>query len=393
MTDQPSHLWLNPCFGASGDMMLGALAGVLGSTAPLEALDALGLEPGSFSLRSSIVDRNGLACQRVEVTATPSRVRRWQEIDQLLADAPIDPVAKAGARATFRRLGDVEAAQHGVPIDEVHFHEVGAIDAIIDITGAWLLLAALGRPTVCVGPVGLGHGTVRAAHGILPLPAPATVELLAGAQTRPLDVEAETCTPTGAALLAEMADEWGPLPGGTIVAQARGAGGRNPDSHPNALTAITVDGSTAEGHESAVIIETNLDDVTPEVLAFVVERLLEEGAADAWLVPIVMKKGRAAHELRVLCTPADVAALRAIISAETQSMGTRVVAATKYPLARRFADVTVRGETISVKIGPHGAKPEFDQLAALSRSTGVPIRVLAAEALAALGAETPMEEM
>lgn len=396
-----SHLWIDPGFGASGDMLLGALAGHVASGSGhdhtvdvvLAPLDDLGLE--SFELRFEQTTRCGLACHRMHVTtSTASHARHWIAIDQLIAQADLPDRASVGARATFRRLGEIEAAQHGVSLDEVHFHEVGAVDSILDIVGSWLLLDAIAPEHVTVGPVGLGHGSVQAAHGLLPLPAPATVALLQGAPVRGLDIEGETCTPTGAALLVTMADEWGPLPSGIVGTTIRGAGGRNPDSHPNAVTITAIESTQPATVETATsptsasspvdepawIIECNIDDTTPEVLASAMERLLDAGANDVWIVPIVMKKGRSAAQLRVLSDASHHRALVAMVFAETGTLGCRTVAATKHVLPRRFETVMLRGRAIDMKIGPHSAKPEHDHLAELAQETGLSVRQLDLEA-------------
>lgn len=390
------HLWLDPSFGASGDMLLGALSGYLEHTGrasqaarALEHLDRLGLD--GFSIRTETVVRCGLSSQRVVVDATTTEhPRRWNDIDRLLAEVDLPPSVIAGARTTFRLLGEVEAEQHGVAIDEVHFHEVGAIDAIVDIVGAWLLLDTIDPALVSAGPVGLGNGTVAAAHGLLPLPAPATAALLTGTPVRGLDAPGETCTPTGAALLVAMADRWGPLPSGSLVGTARGAGGRDPDTHPNVVTVIGVEvPDTKTGPEAGVdspiterslVIECNVDDATPEILAVTVQRLLDAGADDAWIVPVVMKKGRAASELRVLARPDRHDELVSILLTETGSLGCRTIEATKHVLARDVHEVEVRGHTIAIKVGPHSAKPELDHLVAAAAATGVPVRQLDLEA-------------
>ncbi len=397
------HLWVDPGFGASGDMLLGAFAdyldrvssrsGGVGETAieHLRHLDQLGID--GWSLRPELVVRCGLSSVRMHVeTDETSSPRHWSEIDRLLADSDLTEAVRAGARATFRRLGEVEAEQHGVELEEVHFHEVGAVDSIVDIVGTWILLDAIGPATITVGPVGLGHGTVVAAHGTLPLPAPATIGLLTGAPTRGLDIEAETCTPTGAALLVSIADRWGPLPTGVIVASARGAGGRDPHTHPNVVTVVGVktadtltsgiEGAHIEGAhiEAALLIECNIDDVTPEVLAHTVQRLLDAGAADAWIVPIVMKKGRAASEIRVLTDHQHHDDLVSLLLSDTGSLGCRTVDATKRVLPRTFHDVEIRGHTVRVKVGPHSAKPELDDLVAASTATGLSVRQLDLEA-------------
>jgi pyridinium-3,5-bisthiocarboxylic acid mononucleotide nickel chelatase len=255
-------LWVNPAVGVAGDMLLGALFDL---GAPVEAvrgqLDRLGL-PG-WELRVGEVRRRGLRAVRAEVLADEGhRHRPWTTIDGMLAGAGLAAEVERGARATFRRLAEAEATVHGIDVDEVHFHEVGAVDAIVDIVGVWAARHSLGVAEVVAAPVGLGAGTVRAEHGLLPAPAPATLLLLVGSPTRPVDSPTETATPTGVALLVTMADRWGSLPAGTVAATGFGAGGRDPDSHPNVLNAVLTEADTARRVES-VVIETNLDDVTP----------------------------------------------------------------------------------------------------------------------------------
>lgn len=383
-----TRLWLDPSFGASGDMLLGALLGLRQSVEP-DAVDALvaalgALAVDGWELSREQVTRGGITATRVHVRAEPGPARHWSDIDRMLAAAPLPARVVDGARRTFRLLGEVEAAQHDVELDDVHFHEVGAVDAIVDVVGAWWLLDRLGVDDVVVGPVGIGHGTVTAAHGALPIPAPATLELLRGAPVRSLAAPFETCTPTGAALVVSMGT-WGPLPDGTIVGNARGAGGKDPATHPNVLSAILLDTDPADDGteaEPAVVISTNVDDVSPEVLGHLVDVLLQSGADDAWIVPIVMKKGRPAHQVCVLASPHRVATLRAVVASETGSLGLRTTAVTKFVAPRRTETVTVRGTAVRVKVGPHGAKPEHDDLVALSVRDGVPIRTLAAEAVA-----------
>ncbi|MEM7275034.1 MAG: nickel pincer cofactor biosynthesis protein LarC [Actinomycetota bacterium] len=392
-TPRPSRiLWLDPRFGASGDMVLGALVGL---GAPLDeivaGLDDLAVD--GWSVTAEEVRRCSLASTRVTVAAeTLEHHRSWSSIDRLLAGADLPAHVVAGSRATFRRLGEVEAAIHRVTIEEVHFHEVGAVDAIIDIVGAWLALHRLEVGEVVVGPVGLGHGTVRAAHGELPIPAPATADLLTGADVVPVDVAAETVTPTGAALLTTMADRFGPLPAGRLVANARGAGGRDPDGYPNVLSGFLLDSAdpgaattpAAAGTAVATAtITTNLDDVTPEVVAHVIDRCLAAGADDAWATPIVMKKGRPAVALEVMCDPARTMALTELVMRETGTLGVRVGTTTKHVLPRLITTVTVRGHEVRIKVGPHGAKPEHDDLVTAGAALDLPIRDLAREALAA----------
>ncbi len=375
-------LWLDPSFGASGDMLLGAMLGLGASLAEVVAgLDGLGI--GGWTVEQTETTRNGISATRAVVTAEVAEHHRsWSSIDALLAGADLPPSVSEGARRTFRLLGEIEAEQHQVPLDEVHFHEVGAVDALVDIVGVWLALEALTVDSVVVGTVGLGHGTVTAAHGQLPIPAPATLALLKGAPIRSVDAELETCTPTGAALLCALG-QWGRLPDGTIVSSSRGAGGWDPDTHPNVVSAIVLEGPVGAGASSAVSaieLSTNVDDVSPEVLGRVIDRLLAAGADDAWVIPMSMKKNRPAHQVNALATPELEQTLRQVLSEETGTLGIRVTATTKHPLPRSVDQVELRGAVVDMKVGPHGAKPEYDHLVALSDATGVPVRTLADEA-------------
>ena len=330
--------------------------------------------------------RAGISATRavVETDGDPQPHRPWSTIDRLIVESNLPSSVADGSRRTFELLGRAEAGIHDVTLDEVHFHEVGAIDAIVDIVGAWSALDQLAVDEVVVGPVGLGHGYVDAAHGRLPVPAPATAVLLQGADVRGVDVAMETITPTGAALLTAMADRWGPIPSGRLTAVARGAGGRDPETHPNVLTALTVDRNGSSAAVTAEVLATNLDDATPEVIGHTIDRLLEAGVDDAWVVPTVMKKSRPGHELRVLCDPSLAATVRTIVFAETGTLGIRVEPVTKHVLERSVTEVEVRGHRIRVKVGPHRTKPEHDDLVAASRATGVPGRPLAEEALECL---------
>ncbi len=418
MTPPIKALWIDPTFGASGDMFLGALSDLVAAVTaePVSAVvqtlrnELSSLEMTGYHLEQSPQLRNGIQANRLEVILTSDDLqpkRTWAGIDAMLSQSRLPARVIAGARATFLRLGQVEADQHGVKLDEVHFHEVGAIDSIVDIVGSWLLFDRLGVEEVVVGPVGLGHGVVHAAHGKLPLPAPATAALLVGLPIHSIDSATETCTPTGAALLAEFADRAGPIPAGTMVAIVRGAGGRDPSTHPNVLSLLLVEPSLVEPSlvepslvepslvepqsatetrsrnqptvEIAALLRTNIDDATPEVLARTVQLLLDAGADDVWQVPIVMKKGRSATELAVLCSPELVAELASLVFEQTGTLGLRHSEVSKHVLPRNQIDSTVRGHAISIKLGPYGAKPEYDDLVRISQETGVPIRTLSQE--------------
>jgi uncharacterized protein (DUF111 family) len=250
--------------------------------------------------------------------------------------------------------------------------------------------------TVVSAPIGLGSGTAAMAHGQVPVPAPAVLELVQGHPVVPVELQAETATPTGVALLVTMVDRWGQVPAGTVRRTGRGAGRRDPASHANVVTIVELElaapRSAADGPipetpvgdaVDAVVIETNVDDVTAETIAHVLDRALELGADDAWATPIVMKKGRPAQLLSVLCRPELAAALRELLTVETGTLGTRTRSVDKHELTRSTVEVEVEGQTVRVKVGPHGAKAEHDDVAAVARRSGRPLRDVADDALAA----------
>lgn len=394
--DTPDTLWINPVHGVAGDMLLGALLGLGAPLAEVEQQLA-SLDVPGWRITATSTTRRGLTATAVEVDAPDhDHHRPWSRIDALLAGAGLPAPVTDGARRTFRALAEAEARVHGVAIDEVHFHEVGAVDAIVDVVGTWSAWHLLGGPRVVTAPVGLGTGTAAMAHGAVPVPAPAVLELLAGHPTVPVEVDRETATPTGVALLVTMADEWGHLPAGVVVATARGAGRWDPPTHPNVVTAVLTRATTAHATgpatvtRGAVMVETNVDDVTAEVLAHVVDRLLGAGADDAWVVPITMKKGRAAHTVRVLCRPEVASAVRDLLTAETGTLGLRQWEVTKHELPRRTEVVRVDGHDVRVKVGPHGAKAEFDDAARVAGATGRTVRDVSADAVGrALRAPAP----
>ncbi|GMQ94234.1 MAG: nickel pincer cofactor biosynthesis protein LarC [Acidimicrobiia bacterium] len=376
-------LWLNPSFGIAGDMLLGAL---LDAGADEDFVRAVlhRLDVGGWDLEVSRTNRRGMASLKAKVI-TDSTVdhRPWSSIDTLLAEGTLpDQVARQGARKTFAALANVEAARHGIDLDDVQFHEVGAIDAIVDIVGAWAALVSLDIDEVHSSPPGLGTGTVQSEHGILAHPAPATLELLRGMPIGGLDTPIETTTPTGAALLATMVDRWGPVPSGTLVTSGYGAGDSDPTTHANVLGVSLIEGPEASD-VSAVLIESNVDDVTPEILGHLIDRAIAEGADDAWLVPIVMKKSRPGHQIRILCSPTVHERLIDLILRETGTLGLRSHPVTKRVALRSMEKVEISGGSIRIKVGPYGAKPESEDVIRVAEATGETVRQVAAEALAA----------
>ncbi|MBT96398.1 MAG: TIGR00299 family protein [Acidimicrobiaceae bacterium] len=379
-------LWIDPSFGASGDMLLGAFAEML--TDPEQALFPirdLALEDWEIDFEKTL--RNGLTATKAEVTyRETSTGRKWSEIDALLKDSSLPHQVIEGSRRTFLLLAEVEAEQHGVSVDDVHFHEVGAVDAILDVVGTWLLRFGLEDDVgvideIAVGSVGLGSGSVKASHGTLPLPAPATIGILKDCPVTNVSTNSETCTPTGAALLVSMANRWGNMPKGYIRKSSRGAGTRNPDDYPNIISMVLTENTETQiSNTTRYLIETNVDDVTPEILATTIEKLLELGAEDAWITPIIMKKGRPGHEIKVLCSSDDLDSLKNLLLVSTGSLGCRIIQIDKTELDRTFETITLYGETVNFKVGPFGAKPEQRDLLRISEKTNISLRQLTDEA-------------
>lgn len=374
-------LWLNPVFGVSGDMFLGALVAAGASTDLIRnELEALGID--GWDVGFSTVARRGIEATRAMVAAEDRPHRPWSEIDELLASSGLAEEVGSGARRTFRALATAEAARHGVDVDDVQFHEVGAVDAIVDIVGCWAGLASLDVDEVVSAPIGLGSGSVRAAHGEIPHPAPAVLSLLDGVPVVGVASDSETSTPTGVALLVTSVDHWGPVPAGTLIASGLGAGGRDTESHANVLSAVLLQTEVATS-TSAVVLETNLDDVTPETIAHVSERLMAAGADDVWTTPIVMKKGRAGHEVRVLCSPGLARGLTEILGSETGTLGIRARHVDKAVFPRTYGSVVVDGFEIGIKAGPYAAKPEYEDLKHAAAASGRTLAELTDDALTA----------
>lgn len=381
--------WLDCSSGISGDMMLGALvdAGVALETMQ-NAVDAVAPEP--VRLTASDVSRAGLRATKVdvEVAGTSSNAhRRWRDIKTMLDGAPLPPEVRDNAVRVFVRLADAEARVHGTSPDDVHFHEVGALDSIADVVGAAAGLVSLDLSSITAGAVAVGSGTVATQHGWLPVPAPAVVELLRDVPTYGGEIDAELATPTGAALLASFATDWGTQPSMRVSRQAFGAGGRDLPGQPNVLRLLIGEpsGATVSG---AVLLEANVDDMDPRLWPNVLSALLDAGASDAWLVPISMKKGRPAHTLCVLADAPLAGRMREIMFTETTTIGVRETPATKHALARHERTVLVDGHEIRVKVATRSGtevnvQPEYDDVAAVAAATGRPIKDVLASAIAA----------
>ena len=384
--------WVDASSGASGDMLLGAL---LGAGVPLpvleQAVSAVAHE--DVALAAEDVTRHGFVATRCHVAvADTSTHRTWADVRTLLASAALPPAVRDRAHATFERLAAAEGAVHGTSPEEVHFHEVGALDAIADVVGVCAGLVHLGLEALVVSPVAVGSGQVHGAHGVMPVPPPAVVELLRGVPSYAGPGRAELCTPTGAALLTTHASSYGSQPPMAVEAVGVGAGGRDPDSHANVLRllvgrAIPRVGEPVETR-GALVLETNVDDLDPRLWPNVLAALLEAGASDAWLTPILMKKGRPAHTLSALVRADRADAVRAAVFAQTSTIGMRESFVAKTELDREMQTVAVGGHEVRVKIAVHNgrvvnAQPEYDDVVRAAAATSRPVKDVLAEAGAA----------
>jgi hypothetical protein len=388
----PDVLWVDAGNGAAGDMLLAAL---LDAGADLDAvragLSTLPVEP--IELVFEPVRRHGLRASALTVRAPESGVERHlSDVTMIIGAARLPEPARAFALATFRRLADAEARVHGTDPEQVHFHEVGALDAIADVVGCSLALHSLGlldAPTRIVSAVAVGSGTVRSTHGALPVPAPAVLELLtrAGAPVRAHPARFELCTPTGAALLATLATGWGPVPDCVPRSVGVGAGRADPDSHPNVLRVLVgqAPAAPADWQEGTLYqLETTVDDLDPRIWPDLLDQLRGAGAADAWCGPVLMRKGRPGQVLTVLAAAEHVDVLCRFVFEQTTTLGIRIGQVRRRSLRRDQIEVPVGEGVVHVKRGFLGDRlvtqqPEYDDLLAHSRRTGKPMAGLLAE--------------
>ncbi len=374
-------LYLDCFSGASGDMLIGAL---LDAGLPFDtlrtALGSLALDD-ECTVSAEQVSRSGIAATKFTVAETTSdaggthRHRHLTGITTLVERSALSDASKQRANRLFRRLAETEATIHQMPVEKVHLHEVGALDSIVDVVGSCAAMEVLGIDEVWSSSIATGRGMVRSAHGIIPVPAPAVVGLLVGAPTHGIDVPFELTTPTGAALMAATVTGWGPMPAMLVESVGFGAGDRDLDGRPN-LTQVVVGTSTtpAEPGQPVSLLEVNVDDATGETLAHAVAMCLEAAAHNAWVTPIVMKKGRPAHVVSALCDPVRMAEVAAVLTAETGSLGVRGHAIERWPAARTMDEVDVDGQRIAVKVTAGRAKVEHDDAARAARALGLPLR-------------------
>ena len=384
-------LYFDCIAGISGDMALGALIDAGADPEPIrKGLAGLPLEP--FELDVEEVDSGGLRATKVHVhTSSLGLIRTYASIRSLLDQAEMPLNAKGMAQRIFRRLAEAEAMIHRKELEQVTFHEVGAVDSIVDIVGTALALSSLGIERVFSSAVPTGFGMVKTEHGSLPIPAPAVVELLRGAPMYSRGVSVELVTPTGAAILASIVEGFGELPPMRIEHVGYGAGSARLD-FPNVLRVLigeedreALSPATDAPVGTELVFETNVDDLNPELYGYVLERLFEAGAQDAWLTPIVMKKGRPAVMISVLASPQRQEAIRQVLFRETGTLGIRMSSVDKRTLEREWIEVTTHHGTVRVKIGLMAGQavtvaPEFEDCAQIARDAGIPARDVYEEA-------------
>jgi pyridinium-3,5-bisthiocarboxylic acid mononucleotide nickel chelatase len=380
------------CFcGASGDMIVGALLD-LGSD--FEALrDALGsLGVGGYALSARKVAKKGISATQFSVDLDPDAPqphRHLHHVLEIIEAGDLPAQVKARSAETFRRIAECEAEVHGTTIEKVHFHEVGAVDSIVDVVGAHFLIDRLGVDRVCASPLPVGSGTITCDHGVIPVPAPATVLLLKGAPIYGGDVEAELVTPTGAALITQAACAFGPMPAMAVEAIGYGSGTRDLPDRANVLRVVlgeteAVDGGT----EPITVIETNIDDMASELLPPLIAELLDAGARDAFLTPILGKKGRPGHLVTVLCDEASVPAVSVALFRGSTTLGLRMRQERRICLERTWRAVTTPWGEVRIKLGAYEgrqtvAAPEYEDCRQCAAEAGQPVRLVYETALAA----------
>ena len=372
--------YLDAFSGISGDMTVGALIDAGADSAALvHALESLGT---GASFRIEKTTRLSIAASKFYVDGGDSKHHRHlKDILELIGKAALTDRAKQNSAAVFQRLGEAEAKVHGIALTKVHFHEVGAADSICDIVGACAAFDLLNVDAIHSSPLNVGSGTVNTEHGILPVPAPATAELLAGKPIYARGPTVELTTPTGAAIAVTLAAGFGAMPAMTITGTGYGAGDKDFKEHANVLRVLMGESSGASESTTVVVLEANIDDSTPQVLGYAMERLLEAGALDVTLEYVLMKKNRPGTLIRVIAKPEDREQLAQVMFAETTTLGLRIHSAERRVKARRIQEVDTPHGKVKIKIAGDGSfSPEYEDCRTLARATGIPLKEILAEA-------------
>jgi uncharacterized protein (TIGR00299 family) protein len=378
------------CFsGISGDMTLGAL---VDAGCPFDVLRSKlqGLSVPGWEISAGKVWKNGMAATHVRVHTEHTKTHRsLATIQEILEQSDLDAEVKRRAAAIFATLGEAEAAVHDVPLEKVHFHEVGAVDAIVDIVGSCIGFSALGIESFSCSPLNVGGGTAKTAHGILPVPAPATARLLMGKPTYSNGTPKELVTPTGAAIVATVCDSFGPQPAMKVSAIGYGAANSDLEVQPNVLRIMVgeVSADAVERHGGTIrVLEANIDDMNPQIFGYLLEKALAAGALDVFATPIHMKKSRPGMLVSILCKPEDEPNFRAMLFAETTTLGVRSQLVDRFALPREHITVTTRFGDVRVKVSRSGgriqhASPEFDDCRKLAEDKNVPLQEVIEQAL------------
>jgi pyridinium-3,5-bisthiocarboxylic acid mononucleotide nickel chelatase len=366
--------------GIAGDMLVGALADA-GADRDAIASAIHSLQAGAI-VSFDKVKRAGIAATKYRVAVEEAHGHRHlSHILDLIAKASLSGRARYHAQAIFRKLGEAESEVHQVPVEQVHFHEVGAADSIADVVGACVAFDLLGVNSVVCSPINVGSGTVQTEHGTLPVPAPATARLLAQVPVYAQGPAVELTTPTGAAVAATVSTQFGVLPPMKISRIGYGAGDRDFAEQANVLRVLLGEPTDVEEALAVSVLEANIDDTNPQVLAYAAERLMEGGALDVTVQPAVMKKGRLGNLLRVIAKPQDREALAQVIFAETSTLGLRIYQAERRVQARSFAEVETPYGTVRMKVSSEGAyAPEYEDCRKLALEAGVPLKQILAAA-------------
>ena len=373
-------LWIHPFNGIAGDMMLGAL---IAAGADVDQIrDGLSqLDVDGWSISAEPVQRHGLSAINLTVDTNEGHSHRTAgDIKAIVDGSGLPERVRHNADRVFSALADAEGAVHDKSPETVHFHEVGGIDAIVDVVGTCIALDLLDIDRVIVAPVAVGHGITKSAHGRIPHPAPATVRLLDGIPIRGIDTSVELTTPTGAAIVRALADGYGPAPEMTVTASGFGAGDAEVPDHPNLLQLLIGDGVGDVAADPLLVLEANIDDLTGEYLAHAVERLIEGGSLDAWVTSIDMKRERPAATLSALVEPVDLDRLGALLLRETGSLGFRSRGVDRRSVPREIGHVEIEGQRIAIKSSADTVKAEYRDVAEAASVLDRPARLIAAEA-------------
>ncbi|MGD1070377.1 MAG: nickel pincer cofactor biosynthesis protein LarC [Bryobacteraceae bacterium] len=371
--------YLDAFSGLAGDMLVGAFADA-GADRDAISHALAGLATGG-AIEWDRVQRRGMSATKFRVSVTEAQQHRHLPgILKMIHAADFPDTVKAASEHVFRVLAEAEAAVHGVPVDKVHFHEVGAVDSISDIVGACLAVHLLGIEKIYCSPVNVGSGIVQTEHGVLPVPAPATARLLLGRPIYAHGPAMELTTPTGAAFVTALADGFGAMPAMRVKSIGYGAGDRDFSEQANVVRVMVGEPSGALESTTVSVIEANIDDASPQVIAYAIEKLFEAGALDAMVIPAQMKKGRPGVLMQVIATPEKREELVAVLFRETPTLGVRFSIAERRVQPREWVEVLTRHGIVRVKASHDGFAPEYEDARRIATQSGIPLKQVLAEA-------------